>query len=175
MSFFVLIGCVGTSALAQSVRGAIGGSVTDPTGALIPNATVTATSQGTGGKSVTHTTGAGVYHFPDLPIGTYTVTATASGFATSTSTGVLVQVNSTTALNISLASGAVTEVVTVDASGNLLQTETSDISGFVSNKQIEDLPLSLASGVGGLRSPETFVFLLPGTTGPGSGTSRKHR
>jgi hypothetical protein len=41
----------------------------------------------------------------------------------------------------------------------------------VSSKQIEDLPLSLASGIGGLRSPETFVFLLPGTTGPGSGTA----
>jgi len=163
--------CTTATVVAQSVRGAIGGSVTDPTGALIPNATVSATNQETGGKSVTHTTGAGVYHFPDLPIGTYTVTATAPGFATNSSTGVLVQVNSTTALNISLASGAVTEVVTVDASGNLLQTETSDISGIVSNKQIEDLPLSLASGVGGLRSPETFVFLLPGTTGPGSGTS----
>ena len=99
------------------------------------------------------------------------MTVTAPGFTTNTSTGVLVQVNNTTALNISLASGAVTEVVTVDASGNLLQTESSDISGVVSNRQIEDLPLSLASGIGGLRSPETFVFLLPGTTGPGSGTS----
>ena len=112
---FVVATCVGTTAVAQSVRGAISGSVTDPSGALIPNATVTATNQGTGGKTVTHTTGAGVYHFPDLPIGTYTVTATAAGFATNTSTGVLVQVNSTTALNISLASGAVTEVITVDA------------------------------------------------------------
>src|SRR5215472_6711241 len=168
---FALALCLGITAAAQTVRGAISGSVADPTGALIPNATVTATEQGTGGKTVTHTTGAGVYHFPDLPIGTYTVTATAQGFATQTNTGVMVQVNSTTALNITLASGSVNEVVTVDASGNMLQTETSDISGFVSNKQIEDLPLSLAAGIGGLRSPETFVFLLPGTTGPGSGTS----
>ena len=170
-SFFILMAFIGATAVAQTVTGAIGGSVTDPSGALIPNANVTAMNQGTGGKSVTNTTGAGVYHFPDLPIGTYTVTVTAPGFATKTNTGVLVQVNSTTALNISLASGAVTEVVTVDASGNFLQTETSDISGFVSNKQIQDLPLSLAAGIGGLRSPETFVFLLPGTTGPGSGTS----
>src|SRR5581483_8270116 len=135
---FVMMLASGTAMLAQSVRGAIGGSVTDPTGALIPNATVT---------------------------------ATAPGFATKTSTGVLVQVNNTTALNIALASGTVNEVVTVDASGNLLETESSEISGVVSNKQIEDLPLSLAQGVGGLRSPESFVFLLPGTTGPGSGTT----
>ncbi len=168
---FVMMLASGTAMLAQSVRGAIGGSVTDATGALIPHATVTATNQGTSGKSVTNTTAAGVYHFPDLPIGTYTVTATAPGFATKTSTGVLVQVNSTTALNIALASGTINEVVTVDASGNLLETESSEISGVVSNKQIEDLPLSLAQGVGGLRSPESFVFLLPGTTGPGSGTT----
>ncbi|HEX5284648.1 MAG TPA: carboxypeptidase-like regulatory domain-containing protein, partial [Bryocella sp.] len=168
--FLLTVGVAATAA-AQSVRGAISGSIVDPTGALIPNATVTATNLGTGGKSITHSTGAGVYHFPDLPIGTYTVTATATGFATNTSTGVLVQVNSTTALNISLASGSVSDVITVDASGNLLQTESSDISGVVSNKQIEDLPLSLAQGVGGLRSPESFVFLLPGTTGPGSGTT----
>src|ERR1700727_604243 len=98
---FVLTTCIGTLAVAQTVLGAISGSVTDPTGALVPNATVTATNQGTGGKSVTHTTTAGVYRFPDVPIGTYTVTATAPGFATKTSTGVLVQVNSTTPLNIS--------------------------------------------------------------------------
>ena len=67
--------------------------------------------------------------------------------------------------------GAETENVTVDASGLRLETESSDVGGTVSNKQVEDLPLSLASGVGGLRSPEVFVFLLPGTTGPGTGTS----
>ena len=168
---FLLFAMTAPMMMAQSVRGAITGSVTDPTGALIPNATITATNQESGGKNVTQTTGAGVYRFPDLPLGPYTVTVTAPGFQTKTNTGVLVQVNGTTALNVSLTAGAVSEVVTVDASGNLLQTETSDISGTVSNKQIEDLPLSLAQGVGGLRSPETFVFLLPGTTGPGSGTT----
>ena len=168
---FSLIAVAGSPAVAQSVRGAIGGSVTDPTGALIPNATITATNQGTGGKNTTHSTGAGVYNFPDLPIGTYVVTVSADGFQTKTSTGVLVTVNSTIALNVSLSSGSVNEVVTVDASGLQLQTETSDINGTISNKQVEDLPLSLAAGVGGLRSPETFVFLIPGTTGPGSGTA----
>ncbi len=67
--------------------------------------------------------------------------------------------------------GSQTENITVDASGLRLETESSDVGGTVSNKQVEDLPLSLANGVGGLRSPETFVFLLPGTTGPGTGTT----
>lgn len=161
----------GLKATAQSARGTIAGSVTDPSGAVIPSATITATNEATGGKSETKSTSAGVYRFPDLPIGNYTVAATAPGFGTKTNTGVAVQVNGTAALNISLTAGAVTETVTVDASGAQLETESSDISGTISQKQIEDLPLSLASGVGGLRSPETFVFLLPGTTGPGSGTS----
>src|SRR5579875_2049965 len=165
--------CVATCVLsssAQSSRGAMAGNVTDQTGAVISGAVVTVTNQATGGKSQTTSTSAGSYRFPDLPIGNYTVTATAPGFSTATNTGVLVQVNITTGLDVKLQPGAVTETVTVDASGLRLETESADIGGTVSNKQIEDLPLSLASGVGGLRSPETFVFLLPGTTGPGSGT-----
>lgn len=165
LSFYLftllLVVVAGSPAMAQSGGGAIGGSVTDSTGALIPNATITATNQGTGGKNTTHTTGAGLYSIQDLPIGTYTVTVSATGFQTKTSTGVLVQVNNTTGLNVSLGSGTVNEVITVDASGELLQTQSSDISGNVSNKQIEDLPLSLAAGIGGLRSPETFVFCCP--------------
>ncbi|HEY4357048.1 MAG TPA: TonB-dependent receptor [Acidobacteriaceae bacterium] len=159
------------SALAQSVRGTLAGTITDQTGAVIPGAVVVATNQATAGKSSTKSTSAGVYRFADLPIGSYTVTVTANGFSTKSSTGVQVQVNSTSALDVSLTPGGVDQTVTVDASGLRLETESSDIGGTISNKQIEDLPLSLASGIGGLRSPETFVFLLPGTTGPGSGTA----
>ncbi len=156
---------------AQSVRGEMAGNITDPNGAVIPGATITAVNQSTGGKSVATSTSSGGYRFPDLPLGTYNVTVTAPGFSAATNTGVLVQVNTTASLDVKLTPGAVNETITVDASGLRIQTESSEIGGTVSTKQIEDLPLSLASGVGGLRSPETFVFLLPGTTGPGSGTS----
>ena len=168
---FVLMGSSACTVRAQSSRGALAGNITDSTGAVIPDATVTATSQATGGKSVTKSTSAGSYRFDELPIGAYTVTATATGFSTETSTGLQITVNGTASLNIALKPGSVTETVTVDASGNRIETESSDISGTVSQRQIEDLPLSLQQGIGGLRSPETFVFLLPGTTGPGSGTS----
>lgn len=155
---------------AQSVRGTIAGNVMDTTGAAIPDVSLTAVNEDNGGKNVARSTKNGVYRFPDLPIGRYTVTATAPGFQTKISRGVLVQINVTTALNISLAPGTVSQTVTVDASAPSLETETSDIGGTVSNRQIEDLPLSLATGVGGLRSPEVFEFLLPGTTGPGTAT-----
>ncbi len=87
---------------AQSSNGQIAGNVVDPTGAAVPNAVVTVTNKDTGGKNVTKSGSAGSYRFPSLPIGSYTVTATAPGFATATNTGVVVTVNSTTALNISL-------------------------------------------------------------------------
>jgi len=162
---------LGVPAMAQSTRGELAGSVTDPSGALVPGATVLAVNEATGGKSQTVSTTAGDYRFPELPVGTYKVTTTAPGFETATATGVAITINGTVVLNVKLKVGSQSEVVSVDASGLRLETESSDISGTVSNKQIEDLPLSLASGVGGMRSPETFVFLLPGTTGPGSGTS----
>ena len=166
----LLAGSFACLAVAQSARGALAGNVTDSTGAVIPGADISAVNQSTGGKNETKSTSAGAYRFPDLPIGVYTVTVTAPGFATATNTGVQVEINVTASLSVTLKTGAVSEVVSVDASGNRIETESSDIGGTISNKQIEDLPLSLASGVGGLRSPETFVFLLPGTTGPGSGT-----
>lgn len=166
----LLIGSFTGSAHAQSTRGELAGSVSDSTGAVISGASISATNEATGGKNETKSTSAGSYRFAGLPIGPYTVTATAPGFSTTTSTGVQVQINSTTALNVVLKAGSVTEVVNVDASGLRLETESSDISGTVSNKQIEDLPLSIVSGVGGMRSPESFIFLVPGTTGPGSAT-----
>ncbi len=168
---FVLCLLMPTFASAQTANGAVAGNVVDASGASVPNATVTATSNDTKAKSVTKSTSAGAYRFPSLAIGAYTVTATAAGFATASNNGVQVQVNITTGLDISLKAGEVTDVVNVDASGLRLETESSDIGGTVSKRQIEDLPLSLAQGVGGLRSPESFVFLIPGTTGPGSATS----
>jgi hypothetical protein len=167
----LLAGPLACTAIAQSARGALAGNVTDSTGAVISGATISAVNQSTGGKNEAKSTSAGVYRFPSIPIGVYTVTVTAPGFATSTDSGVEIEINTTASLNVTLKTGAVAEVVNVDASGSRIETESSEIGGTISNKQIEDLPLSLASGVGGLRSPETFVFLLPGTTGPGSGTA----
>ena len=167
----LLAGVTVTDLTAQTSSGAIAGNIQDASGAVVPGATVTATIVATHTGSETKSTSTGAYRFPNLPLGTYTVSVVAPGFATATETGVIVQINSTTALDIKLSPGEVSQTITIDAGGLRLETESSEIDGTISNKQIEDLPLSLASGVGGLRSPETFVFLLPGTTGPGSGTS----
>jgi len=158
------------SSFAQTQSGEMAGTITDTTGAVIPGAQVVAVDQATSVKTQTVSTSSGSYRFTSLAVGAYSVTASASGFGSATSTGVQVTINGVASLNVSLKVGA-SETVTVDASGLRLETESSDLGGTVSNKQIEDLPLSLAAGVGGMRSPETFVFLLPGTGGPGTGTS----
>jgi hypothetical protein len=161
---------MGVSGRAQSVRGSMAGTVTDPSGAVVSGAQVEAKNQSTGVVTDTVTTSSGSYRFPELPLGTYDVTVTAPGFGTQVQRGVLVTISNTTALNVTLKPGGAATTVSVDASAPTLQTESSDVGGTVSSKQIIDLPLALG-GVGALRSPEAFEFLLPGTTGPGTGTS----
>src|SRR5271156_4008648 len=155
---------------AQSVRGTLTGSVSDPTGAGIPGATVEAKNEATGDVSNTVTTSAGTFRFPELPLGRYDVTIKAPGFGVGTFTGIPVQIQQVTPLEAVLKPGATAETVTVSANAAALQTESSDVGGIVSARQIVELPLALG-GVGALRSPEAFAFLLPGTTGPGTANS----
>ena len=154
---------------AQSTRGELAGSITDASGAVISGAQIVAVNSDTGATSQTTSTSSGAYHFTELSIGRYSITVTAPGFSVSTSNGVQVTVNSTSSLNVVLKAGAVSESVTVDASGARIETESSDIGGTISARQITELPLAIAGGVGALRSPENFAFLVPGTTGPGAG------
>ena len=114
------------------------------------------------------TTSAGSYRFPNLRIGTYDVTVTAAGFKVATLTGVVVQVATTASLDVKLAAGGVNESIVVSADSPTVQSESSDIGTVVGNKQILDLPLALGSSVQAMRSPEAFVFLTPGSVGPGS-------
>jgi hypothetical protein len=132
---------------AQSTRGSLSGSVSDSSGALVPGAQIVAVGVDTGTRSETVSTSSGDFKFPELAIGRYDVTVTASGFSASTSKGVLITINSTTALNVVLKTGAASETITVDASAPSLESESSEVGGTISHQQIEDLPLSLAKGV----------------------------
>lgn len=159
---------VGT-AMGQSDRGTIAGSILDSTGAAVGGASVTVTGADTGAVYKTQSTGEGVYRIADIAIGRYDVTVQAAGFKESVQKGVLIQINTVAALNITLQPGNVKEEVTVLADAPTLQTESSDIGTVVEDKQIHDLPLSLNStGQSFVRSPETFIFLTPGTIGQGT-------
>ena len=159
-----------SSANAQTVYGSIAGTVMDPTGAIIPNAKVVVRGEQTGTTFSGVSTSAGVFRFPQVPIGEYDVTVTAPGFKAAQVKNVRVNLQITTPVDVKLQLGAAVQSVTVSANTLQLQTETSSISGSITQKQYNKLPLALG-GVGALRSPEAFIFLLPGNTGPGTANS----
>ena len=165
--FFLLLSA--SSALPQSDRGTIAGTVLDISGGVVANVAVTATSTETGASYSATTGPTGGFRIQDVRVGTYDVSASAPGFKIEKKAGVIVQVNSTASVEFSLQAGDVKETVTVLANALGIQTETSDIGTVVGTKQIEELPLALnGTGQSHLRSVESFVFLTPGTVGPGT-------
>jgi Carboxypeptidase regulatory-like domain len=158
---------LGGSAAAQSDRGTIAGSVLDSSGAAVGGAAITITGADTGSVYKTVSSPEGNYRVSDIAVGRYDVTAEGKGFKLSLQKGVLVQINTVTALNITLEPGNVKEEVTVLADAPTLQTEATDIGTVVDKREILELPLALG-GQGVLRAPEAFVFLTPGTAGPGT-------
>jgi hypothetical protein len=155
-------------AIGQANQGAIAGVVEDSSGAVVPNAKLTATEKSTGTVYTTVSSSAGQYRFPNVRIGTYDITVTATGFKSPTLTGIVVQVATTAAIDVKLSAGAVSESIMVQADAPTLQTESSEMGTVVDAKQILDLPLALGSTVQAMRSPEAFVYLTPGAVGPGS-------
>ena len=166
----VLILLTGSVMRAQSVHGTLAGTVADSTGAVIAGAKVDVVNTGTASTYTATTTSAGIFRFEDVALGNYVVTVTAQGFKTAVTKGVLVQIGTVASVSISLQPGTVSEEVTVTSSGPTLETESSDMGGVISEKQIVDLPLALG-GVGAMRANEAFIFLQPATTGPGTANS----
>lgn len=158
------------AAKSQTVYGSISGTVTDPTGAVVPNASVVLRGEQTGTVFNGVSTSAGVFNFPQVPIGAYDITVTASGFKATRITGVKVNLQVTTPVNIELEVGTAVQSTTVNGSALQVETESSSVTGSVTDQQYNKLPLALG-GVGALRSPEAFIFLLPGNTGPGTANS----
>lgn len=135
-----LAGRVTPAAYAQSMlAGDLTGTITDPSGAAIAGAKVTATSVETGASSVTTTSGTGGYRFSLLNPGHYKVTATASGFQVS-STTISVAVGQVATENLTLRMGSTSETVEVTASSQLLQSDSPELSTEVSFDQLQNIP-----------------------------------
>lgn len=157
-----------TLATGQENQGSIAGNVADSSGAMVAGAQLMAKGEQTGTSYKTVSSSAGSYRFPNVNIGTYDITVSAPGFKTTTLTGIAVQVATTTALDLKLTPGTVSESVVVTADTPTVESESADIGTVVGTKQILDLPLALGSTVQAMRSPEAFVYLTPGAVGPGS-------
>jgi hypothetical protein len=157
------------SLCAQGNTGAIAGTILDGSGGVVVDAQIQATHVDTHTIYNAVSTSTGAYRLSNLALGVYDIAVTAKGFKIADAKGVVVQINTTASLDIVLHPGDVKETLTVVADAPTIQVENAEVGTVVSNKQIQDLPLGLfASGQSFLRSPETFVFLTPGTQGPGT-------
>jgi hypothetical protein len=141
-------------ARAQAV-GAITGTVTDPTGAVIPGAKVSATNVATGVSQSTVTSGGGTYTIPSLLVGTYKVTAEAGGFKAGTAEDITLDVAQVRVVDFKLVLAGVTASVEVSAAPPLLNTTDGALAGTVSAEQVQNLPLN-GRDVSGL------IMMLPG-------------
>ncbi|MGC2404599.1 MAG: TonB-dependent receptor [Acidobacteriaceae bacterium] len=127
---------------AQNFRGGINGTVTDQGGSAIPGAQVQITDDGTGVTKTTVSSSAGEFDFPDLPLGTYTVTATDSGFETLKVQKVPVSAGSIYSLPMKLAVASQATTVEVNAAGLALDTTTPTETTVLSGRTIQDIPLN---------------------------------
>ncbi|MGC1461244.1 MAG: carboxypeptidase-like regulatory domain-containing protein [Terracidiphilus sp.] len=138
--FFALISLI--TASAQTFRGSIQGTITDSTGAAIPGASVRVFSPGTGLNRSVATNDLGGYVASELPLGTYSITVEKEGFRTTTLTNIPVSVGSASRADARLATGAVEEVIEVNADVPLVETTSNTTGGTIESAQATELPVN---------------------------------
>ncbi len=137
----VILALLSVSLFAQGPTGTISGVVSDESGAVIPNATVTATNKATNVSRTGTTNAEGFYSIPAVQAGDYDVKAELKGFKTLVRPAT-VQIGESTQVNMPMSVGAATEVVTVEAATAQINYETHNIQGVIPRSTIEDLPLN---------------------------------
>ncbi|MEZ5361663.1 MAG: carboxypeptidase-like regulatory domain-containing protein [Bryobacterales bacterium] len=133
------------SAFAQATgSGTVGGAVTDPSGGVIPGAHVTLSSVDRGVEKAADTNEAGLYVFPDLTPGNYSLRVQSDGFDTYELTSFRLEVGQRATVNVTLQVGQVSNVITVEAAGEaiLLETDSNALGTLVNSKQVNELPLN---------------------------------
>lgn len=138
------------SALAQTTKGTILGSVTDSSGAVISGASVVLKNDGTGATVTAKTNSGGDYTFSSLDPGTYTVTFSSVGFEEFTASGIVLDAAGTARQNVAMSVGKATQVVEVSATSPVITTDSPEISSVIDNRQIEDTPINGRDNVFGL-------------------------
>src|ERR1041385_980537 len=158
----LLLALSGPSAFAQGgSTGSIAGTISDPTGAVVPGATITVKNNATTQEYTATTADNGTFSVPALNSGTYTVTIAAPGFKTTVLQNVKVDVGTPSSVNVTLEVGTPTETVqVVDVAGELIQTQNATVGTTITGRQIIDQPQAS-------RDALDLVTLLPGvqTTG----------
>jgi hypothetical protein len=161
-SLRLIVGLTATAltAIGQGVNGTITGTVTDPSGLVVPGATVEAANIQTGARYTAASTNAGNYAIPNLPVGTYTFSAKADGFKTYTHTNLSIAAGQILREDVTLQVGSAAESVTVSAESSLLKTESGEAAHNITLKEMDELPLLVITG--GYRNPYATLTTLPG-------------
>jgi hypothetical protein len=146
------------AAQSNSINGTLHGQITDPTGAPIPNATVTVRNTLNGFVRDITTDSEGRYIAPNLPLGTYSVTATSASFAPLTQAGIVLGAGSDIAIDESLKTGSVATTVDVTSEAPIIEVTRTDLSRTISSQETQNLPLTS-------RNPYNFILFQPGVTG----------
>lgn len=143
---------------AQRVNASLGGTVRAPNQSVISGATVQITNTGTGQTITTQTNSDGLFEFPSLAPGQYSMTVDAKGFERLIRNGIVLQVDQSANLNLVLVIGASTQTVEVSGAAPLLQTQNAEVGQVINNKSVVDLPLNQ-------RNPYSLILLVPGVSG----------
>ncbi len=149
-----------TVLIGQAVTATIVGTVSDPSGRVIPNVALVLTNQSTNTTTSGATNASGNFEFSLVQPGTYTLTAVSSGFKKQEQRDIGVTVNTTTRVDMSLQLGVASQTVTVSSDVALLQTDRADVTAQIDQKQVEDLP------VGSQRNFQALESLVPGVSQP---------
>ena len=146
-----------SAAFCQAVNGTIVGTVTDASGAVVAGAKITLTEENTQIVHTGVTNASGDFSFPDLPPGTYDVSAEMAGFKKQVKAGTVLEANNSPRVDLSLQTGDVTQTVEVTASAATLQTERADTGRTMEQQLVEELPLGVN------RNFQNLLDLVPGT------------
>jgi hypothetical protein len=153
----VLAVMVGSESRAQQVTASLSGTVKDTSGAVVPQALLTARNVSTGVASKTISDSAGRYIFPSLAPATYTLLARARGFKTSLISGITLTVYQKATVDVVLRVGGVTQTVQVQGAAPLVSTTSASIGTVIGEREIVDLPLNL-------RRTSGLALLVPGVS-----------
>lgn len=160
VSLLSLLLCGGLLAFAQSTGGSLTGAVTDANGGVVAAAKVTAKHLPSGRDYTTVTTSEGLYVFPNLEVGPYSVTFEAQGFKKLSLSNVVVYLSTQAVGNAKLETGNIADTVTITSEASQLQSTSSEIGTTFAPKLFKDAPIS----AGGIRNIENFIGFQPGVT-----------
>ena len=162
LALLVVVLCLSEAALAQTNRGAIRGSILDPSGAVVAGAIVHANNVDTNVRTTLKSLADGNFSFSSLPPGTYSLTVEVSGFKKAVASNIAVHIGDTARADVQLQVGNTSESVEVVGGAALITPDSSSAGTVMTSKEYDSLPLAASSRA---RIPTDFALLTPGVLG----------